>query len=84
MSPEMGFPVVASSNNDDVDNLKSEEAPRWESDPTVDSSPKVTVTVSPEENTYIKEVLVSSTQNVDSITVRVIDRYGNEVRIKSA
>ena len=82
MSPEMEFPVVASSNNDMVDNLKSVEAPRWVSNPLVDDSPTVNVTVSKEDNTYIKEVLVSSTQNVYSITIKVVDRDGEEVRIK--
>ena len=81
MAPEMDNPVVASSNNDTVSNLKSKEDPHWEST-LGDDSPTVTVTVSEIEDVYISEVFVKDTENVDNITVKVVDLDDNEVRIK--
>ena len=82
MLPEYNNPVETSSNNENADDLRSEETPRWESNPEEDNNenPTITVTVS-EEDSFISEVTLDRTQNIDSITVTVVDEEGNEVSI---
>ena len=81
MSPELNNPVVTSSNQEDADYLRTEESPRWESVPEEDTTPTITVTLS-EQDTFVNEVIVDRTQNVDFITVTVIDSEGQEVRLR--
>lgn len=80
MAPEQNNPVVASSNNDNVDDLRSEESPRWESNPEEDNFDDVTVTVTvSDEDSFVNEVSVDRTQNIDNITVTLVDSEGNVV-----
>ena len=80
MSPDSHRPVVTSSSQEDADNLKSEESPRWESNPEEDdfNNPTISVDVS-DEDSYISEVELQRTGNVDTVTVTVYDSEGNEV-----
>ena len=80
MSPDSDRPVVTSSNQEDADNLKSEENPRWESNPEEDdfNNPTISVDVS-DEDSYISEVELQRTGNIDTVTVTVYDSEGNEV-----
>lgn len=81
MSPDIDNAVVTSSNNDDVDNLRSKDSPRWESNPQEDgfNNPTITVTVS-EEDSFISDVTLERTQNIESIAVTVFNSDGIEVR----
>ena len=80
MSPDSDRPVVTSSNQEDADNLRSEESPRWESNPEEDdfNNPTISVDVSDEDN-YISEVELLRTGNIDTVTVTVYDSEDNEV-----
>ena len=77
MSPESNNPVSASSNNENVNNMKEEGDDRWVSDST-DDSPSVDITVA-DNDSFIKSVTVQNTTNVESITITVYDEEGNEV-----
>ena len=81
MSPDIDRPLLTSSNQEEADNLKSEESPRWESNPEEDGSnnPTISVDVS-DEDSYISEVELHRTGNVDTVTVTVYDSQGIEVR----
>ena len=79
MSPDSDRPVVTSSNQENADNLKSADLPLWESDPEEDDSPTISVDMS-DEDSYISEVQLFRTGNVDTVTVSVYDSEDNEVR----
>ena len=80
MSPESSNPVEASSNEEDVDNLREEGDDRWMSDHNTDDNPHVNVTVA-DEDSFVKSIKVQNTSNVESITVTVFDEEGNKVHI---
>ena len=80
MSPDSDRAVLTSSNQENADNLKSAGLPRWESNPEEDDSPTISVDVSGEDS-YISEVQLFRTGNIDTVTVTVYDSENNEVRI---
>ena len=82
MSSPNDVPIKASSNNDNVENLKDEDSDVWESNPEEDSStnPTITITVS-DADSFIDDVEVTGTSNIESITVNVIDQNGNKVLV---
>lgn len=81
MSPESNNPVSASSNNEDVNNMKEEGDDRWVSDNT-DYSPTVNITVA-DNDSFIKYVTVQNTTNVQSITITVYNEEGTQVQFYS-
>ena len=79
MNSTSDVPIEASSNNDNVENVKGNDENVWESNPEEESSnPSITITVS-EEDSFIDEVVVTGTSNVESVTITVIDENGQEV-----
>ena len=70
--------MEASSNNDNVDNMKEEGLDDlWISDIT-DENPSVNITVA-DEDSFVKSVTVQNTTNVDYITVTVYNEEGEMV-----
>ena len=80
MTPESDFPIVASSNNDDVNNVK-DDTEVWTSNPADEngSNPTLTITVS-DEDTYVEEVVVD-TDNVITVTVSIVNKEGVTVSL---
>ena len=77
MSPDSNNPVLASSNQAEVPNLKSEGDERWISR-IHDDNPSFNITVA-DENSFIKIVNVQNTSNVATIIVQVYDEEGKKV-----
>ena len=77
MVPETGYPIKPSSNTDDKDGLVDPNEEPWSPDED-DENPSVTITVD-EEDTIIESVTVTDTENVESVTVVIVDEDGNEV-----
>ena len=81
MSSPTDAPIEASSNSDNVENLREDDSDVWESNPEEETSkPTVTITVS-DENSFVDEVEVTGTTNVESVTVTIIDENGQEVKV---
>ena len=81
MSSPTDAPIEASSNSDNVENLREDDSDVWESNPEEETSkPTVTITVS-DENSFVDEVEVTGTTNVESLTVTIIDENGQEVNV---
>ena len=78
MQPETTYPIDTSTNTGDKSGLSDPDAEPWRPDED-DESPTATITVDGEENTFIESVKVTSTENVDSVTVTVTDVDNNEV-----
>ena len=81
MSSPTDAPIEASSNSDNVDNLREEDTDVWESNPEDETSnPTVTITVS-DADSFIDDVVITGTTNVEAVKITVIDESGNEVSI---
>ena len=78
MQPETGYPIKPSSNTDDKDGLSDPSEDPWTSDPE-DENPSVEIVIDGEEDKYIEEITITDTENVESVTVTVVDEDGNEV-----
>jgi hypothetical protein len=77
MEPETGYPIETSSNPDDKPGLTDPSEDPW-TPAEEDESPTVTITID-DEDTYIEFIKITDTENVESVTVVVIDEDGNEV-----
>ena len=78
MEPEI-YPMKPSSNPDGKPGLSNPDKDAWSSDEN-DKKPSVTITVDDEEDKYIDSVTITETDNVDSVTVVVINKDdGTEV-----
>ena len=82
MSPDSLSDVTTSSNNDDAALLKDILSPRWASNPEEDgdANPTITVVFS-DMNAYVEYIQFRWPQNIDEITVTLIDEDDNEVCI---
>ena len=78
MSLPNDVPIEASSGSDRVKYLKETDKLRWKSNPQEDLNPSLTITVS-DKNSFIDKVEVIGVQYVESMTLTVIDKDGNEV-----
>ena len=78
MQPETTYPKETSSNSDDKDGLTDPDAEPWSPDED-DNTPTVTITIDDEEDKFIESVTVTGTENVDSVTVTIVDEDGSEV-----
>ena len=78
MEPSLNNPLESTSNDEDLDLLRSNETESWESNPQEDNEPTITVTVS-ETDSVVKSLSVKDSENIDSITVTVYNSTGEEV-----
>ena len=78
MQPETGYPIKPSSNKDDKDGLSDPSEDPWTPDPE-DENPSVEIVIDGEEDKQIEEITITDTENVESVTVTVVDEDGNEV-----
>ena len=77
MQPETGYPIETSSNPDGKPGFSAPDEDPWTPDED-DESPTVTITVD-DEDTYIESLKITTTDNVQSVTVIIVDAEGNEV-----
>ena len=77
MQPEI-YPMKPSSNTDEKLGLSNPDQDAWSPDEN-DKKPSVSITVDDEEDKYIDSVTLTETDNVDTVTVVVINKDGTEV-----
>ena len=78
MQPETSYPKETSSNSDNKSGLSDPEEEPWTPDEN-DESPTVTINIDDDEDKFIESVTVTGTENVESVTVTVVDEDGSEV-----
>ena len=80
MSRNSPSQVSTSSNTEDAANLKDETLPRWESNPEEDGDNKPFISIPFSDNdAFVENILVKSTQNIKEITITIINENNTEV-----
>ena len=77
MQPKSTYPKETSSNSGDKSGLTNPDDEPWTPDED-DKEPTVTITID-DENKFIDSVTLTGTDNVNSVSVTVVDEDGNEV-----
>ena len=80
MQPETGYTKETSSNPDGAPGLSNPNEDPW-TPADGDESPSVTITIS-DEDTFIESATITGTENVQSVTVVVVEEDGDEVCLK--
>ena len=80
MEPETGYPKEASTNPDGATGLSNPNEDPW-TPADGDESPSVTITIS-DEDTFIESATITGTENVESVTVVVVEENGDKVGLK--
>lgn len=79
MTPESGYPIETSSNDDDKSGLSDENEDPW-TPADDDKTPTVTITVTDDgEDKYIESVTIPDTTNVGTVVIVVIQEDGTRV-----
>ena len=79
---ESTYPKTASTNDDSKDGLSDPNEDPW-SPSEDDDEPSVTVSINDEdgEEDLIESVKITGLENVDEVTVTVVDSNGDEVSV---